>query len=74
MVKSCFTLSLAFLRPSSDRGKVLLEGNLNLDANLNLTELFWYDLKSEQVTYLEIPSLKEVMIYVESLVPPSLTY
>jgi len=36
-------------------------------------KLFWYDLNSEQVTYVQgIPTLNEVMVCAESLVSPSL--
>jgi hypothetical protein len=74
LVKSCFNLPLVYLRPlcfSSDGGKVLLETWQSLDNTLMV--LFWYDLKSEQISYVEeIPNLSEAMIYVGSLVPPSL--
>jgi len=67
--ESCFNKSLKSLKPlcySSNRSKVLLE--------INLKELFWYDLKNEQVSYVEgIPYLDEAMICVESLVPPPFT-
>ncbi|XP_013463137.2 F-box protein CPR1 [Medicago truncatula] len=67
LVKSRFTLRLKSLRPlgySSDGSKVLLE--------IDCKKLVWYDLKSEQVIYVEgIPNLDEAMICVESLVPPS---
>jgi len=67
MVKSCFDLPLKSLRPvgySSDGKKVLLR----VDAE----KLFWYDLKSEQVSYVEgIPDFHGVMFCVGSLVPPS---
>ncbi|AES64439.1 putative F-box domain-containing protein [Medicago truncatula] len=72
LVKSCFNSPLDFLRPlcySSDGGKVLLEANPNLDKTLR--KLFWYDLKSEQVSYVEgIPNFDEAMFYVGSLVSP----
>jgi len=65
--QSSFTFSLKSLRPlcySSDGSKVLLEEHYE--------KLFWYDLKSEQVSYVEgIPSFDGAMICVESLVPPS---
>ena len=74
LVKSCFNLPLDFVRPlcySSDGGMVLLEINQCLDKNLMV--LFWYDIKSEQVSYVEgIPNLSEAMVYVGSLVPPCL--
>ncbi|KEH36956.1 putative F-box domain, galactose oxidase/kelch, beta-propeller, F-box associated interaction [Medicago truncatula] len=67
LVNSCFTLSLNFLKPlgySSDGSKVLLE--------IDCKKLFWCDLMSEQVIYVEgISNLDEAMICVESLVPPS---
>jgi len=68
LVKSCFNSSLKWLMPlgySSDGKKVLskVEGG----------KLFWYDLKSEQVSYIEgIPNLDNAMICVGSLVPPPL--
>jgi len=68
LVKSCLDLPLDFLRPlgySSDGCKVLLE--------IDCKKLFWYDLKSEQVSYVEgISNLDEAMICVGSLVSPSL--
>ncbi|AES64642.2 putative F-box domain-containing protein [Medicago truncatula] len=64
LVKSC----LDFLRPlgyCSDGSKVLLE--------IDCKKLFWYDLKSEQISYVEgIPNLDDTMICVGSLVSPSL--
>ncbi|XP_039686302.1 F-box protein CPR1 isoform X2 [Medicago truncatula] len=67
MVKSCYDLPLKSLRPlgySSDGKKVLLR----VDAE----KLFWYDLKSAQVSYVEgIPDFHGVMFCVGSLVPPS---
>jgi hypothetical protein len=67
LVKSCFVLPLKSLIPlgySSDGKKVLLEVNHNM--------LVWYDLKSQQVSYVEgIPDFDEAVICVGSLVPPS---
>lgn len=67
LVKSCFTSSLkslGVLGCSSDGRKVLLQG-------INDLKLFWYDLKSEQITYVEgIPNFDEAMFYVGSLVSP----
>ncbi|KEH42372.1 ubiquitin-protein ligase, putative [Medicago truncatula] len=58
---------LESLRPlgySSDGSMVLFE--------VDHEKLFWYDLKSEHVNYVEgIPNLNEAMICVGSLVPPS---
>ncbi|KEH36918.1 putative F-box domain-containing protein [Medicago truncatula] len=71
---SCFNKPLRSLKPlcySSDRSKVLLEvkGNLYRDCK----KLFWYDLKSEEVTCVQgIPNFNETMIYVGTLLPPSL--
>jgi F-box interacting protein len=69
--KSLFTLkSLRPLCYSRDGSKVLLDGTQVL-LEVNHRKLFWYDLKSEQVSYVEgIPNLDEAMICVESLVPP----
>jgi hypothetical protein len=68
LMESCFVLPLRFLNPlgySSDGKKVLLEVNHNM--------LVWYDLKSQQVSYVEgFPNFDEAMICVGSLVPPSL--
>jgi len=76
LVESCFNFHLKSLRPlcySSDRSKVLLVTNHASCMSANPRKLFWYDLKSEQVTYVRgIPTLNEVMICAESLVPPSL--
>jgi hypothetical protein len=69
LVESSFTFSLKSLRPlcySSDGSKVLLEEHYE--------QLFWYDLKSEQVSYVEgIPNFDGAMICVESLVSPFLS-
>ena len=63
-----FPTPLKSLRPlgySSDGKKVLLE--------IDRKKLFWYDLKSENVTSVPgIPNMNEAMICVGSLVPPSL--
>jgi len=75
LVKSCFDLSLISVRPlgySCDGSKVLLE--------IDCMKLVWYDLKSEQVSCVEVipnlnegfPNMNGAMICVESLVPPSL--
>ncbi|RHN49072.1 hypothetical protein MtrunA17_Chr7g0270561 [Medicago truncatula] len=79
LVESCFNFHLKLLRPlcySSDRSKVLLVTNHATSMSANPRKLFWYDLKNEQVIYVRgIPTLNEVMICAESLVPPSfLTY
>jgi len=75
LVKSCFSLPLKSSRPlgySSDGSKVLLEGIHVLDE-VSHSKLFWYDLKSEQVGYVEgIPDLNGAMICNGSLVPPTL--
>jgi F-box interacting protein len=67
LTESCFTLPLKSLRLvgySSDGSMVLLE--------VDCEKLFWYDRKSERVSYVEeIPSLNDAMICVGSLVPPS---
>ncbi|KEH36954.1 putative F-box domain, galactose oxidase/kelch, beta-propeller, F-box associated interaction [Medicago truncatula] len=72
LVKSRFTLkSLRPLCYSRDGSKVLLDGTQVL-LEVNHRKLFWYDLKSEQISYVEgIPNLDEAMICVESLLPPS---
>jgi len=66
LVQSCFTLPLKSSKPlgySCDGSKVLLE--------INCKKLFWYDLKSEQVSYVErIPNWNAAMFRVGSLVPP----
>jgi hypothetical protein len=59
-----FEASLRPLGYSSNGSMVLLE--------VDHEKLFWYDLKSEHVNYVEgIPNLNEAMICVGSLVPPS---
>jgi len=67
LVDSCFTFPLKCLRLvgySSDGSMVLLE--------VDREKLFWYDRKSEHVSYVEgIPNLNDTMICVGSLVPPS---
>ncbi|KEH37093.1 F-box protein interaction domain protein [Medicago truncatula] len=67
LMESCFVLPLKSLSPlgySSDGKKVLLD--------LNHKKLVWYDLKSEQFSYVDgIPKFDEAMICVGSLVPPS---
>jgi len=67
LVESCFTSPLRGLRPlgySSDGSMVLLE--------VNREKLFWYNLKSECVSYVEgIPNLDHAIICVGSLVTPS---
>jgi len=77
LVKSCFNFPLESLRPlgySSDGSKVLFKGiQVFLDLDLLYEGLFLYDLKSEQLSYVEgIPILYEAMFCVGSLVPPSL--
>ncbi|AES71809.2 F-box protein interaction domain protein [Medicago truncatula] len=72
--KSCFTSPLKSLRPlcySSDGSKVLLEG-IQVLLKVDHRKLFWYDWKSEQVSYIEgVPNLNgAAMICVESLVSP----
>jgi hypothetical protein len=67
VVQSCFDdlplESLRLLGYSSDGKKVLLR----VDAE----NLFWYDLESKQVSYVqEIRNLRDAMICVGSLVPP----
>ncbi|AES64645.1 putative F-box domain, galactose oxidase/kelch, beta-propeller, F-box associated interaction [Medicago truncatula] len=66
VVKSSFDLPLQSLRLlgySSDRKKVLLR--------VDVENLFWYDLESKQVSYVqEILNLDDTMICVGSLVPP----
>jgi len=77
----CFNSPLMSLMPlcySSDRSKVLLEvefrGDFMSDPKKKLKKkLFWYNLKSYKVTYVTgIPNFNEAMIYVGSLLPPSL--
>jgi len=77
----CFNSPLKFMMPlcySSDRSKVLLEvefrGDFMSDPKKKLKKkLFWYYLKSYKVTYVTgIPNFNEAMIYVGSLLPPSL--
>jgi F-box interacting protein len=67
VAESCFTLPLESLRPldySSDGSMVLLQ--------VDHEKLFWYDLKSEQVSCVQgIPNLDQAMICVGSLVSPS---
>ncbi|RHN79904.1 putative F-box domain-containing protein [Medicago truncatula] len=67
LAESCFILPLKTLWPlaySSDGSMVLLE--------VDCEKLFWYDLKSEQVSCVEgIPNFDQAMICVGSLVPPS---
>jgi len=67
LVKSRCSLRLKSFRPlgySSDGCKVLLE--------IDCKKLVWFDLKNEQVVYVEgIPNLDEAMFCVGSLVPPS---
>jgi F-box interacting protein len=74
LVNSCFTSHFKSSRPlgySSDGSKVLFEG-LEVLLEVRHRKLFWYDLKSEQVSYVEgIPNWSTAMICVESLVPPS---
>jgi len=74
LFQSRFTFCLKSLRPlgySSDESKVLLEGTVVL-LEEHYDQLFWYDLRSEQVSYVEgIPNFDGAMICVESLVPPS---
>jgi F-box interacting protein len=76
---SCFNKPLRSLKPlcySSDRSKVLLEikgKDSWRDLNRDGKKLFWYDLKSEEVTCVTgIPNFNETMIYVGTLLPPSL--
>ncbi|XP_004486223.1 F-box protein CPR1 [Cicer arietinum] len=68
LVGSCYFLPLKSLRPlgySNDGSKVLLE--------VDRKKLFWYDFKSEQVSFVSgISNMNEAMICVGSLVPPSL--
>jgi len=70
--ESCFNKSLTSLKPlcySSDRSKVLSWVNFNRDYK----KLFWYDLNSEEVTCVPgIPDFNEAMIYVGTLLSPSL--
>ncbi|RHN72558.1 putative F-box associated interaction domain-containing protein [Medicago truncatula] len=72
-VKSCFTPHFKSSRPlgySSDGSKVLLEG-IEVLSEVCHRKLFWYDLKSEQVSYVEgIPNWNAAMFCVGSLVPP----
>jgi len=74
LVKSCFTSYLNSSRPlgySSDGSKVLLEGTEVL-LEVHYKKLFWYDLESEQVSYVEgIPDFHGAKVCVGSLVPPS---
>jgi len=71
----CFNKSLISLKPlcySSDRSKVLLEVLSWVDLNRDYKKLFWYDLKSEEVTCVPgIPNFNEAMTYVGTLLPPS---
>jgi len=73
LVQSCFTSHFKSSRPlgySSDGSKVLFEG-LEVLLAVRHRKLFWYDLKSEQVRYVEgIPNWDTVMFCVGSLVPP----
>jgi hypothetical protein len=73
LVKSSLDLPLDSLRPlcySSDGSKVLLEGDHVL-LEVQHWKLFWYDLKSEQVSFVEgISDLDDAMVCVGSLVPP----
>jgi len=76
MAELCFDLPLKLLRPicySSDGSKVLLE-RVHVLLEVQHRKLFWYDLKSEQISYVEgIPrNMNETMFCVGSLVPPSL--
>ena len=75
LVKSSLDLPLESLRPlcySSYGSKVLLEGDHVL-LEVQHWKLFWYDLKSEQISYVEgISNLDDAMLCVGSLVPPSL--
>jgi hypothetical protein len=58
---------------SSDRSKVLLVTNHASNLYVLPRKLFWYDLKSEQLTYVQgIPTFNQVMICAESLVSPFL--
>ncbi|KEH37096.1 F-box protein CPR1 [Medicago truncatula] len=67
LMGSCFVLPVISLIPlgySSDGKKLLFE--------VNHKKLVWYDLKSEEVNYIEgIPNFDEAMICVGSLVLPS---
>ncbi|KEH42367.1 putative F-box domain-containing protein [Medicago truncatula] len=67
LAESCFSLPLRALRIlgySSDRSMVLLQ--------VDREKLFWYDLKSECVSYVEgIPRVDHAIICVGSLVQPS---
>jgi len=67
LAESCFTLPLKALRllAYSGNGSMVL---LQVDHE----KLFWYDLKSEQVSCVQgIPNFDQAMICVGSLVPPS---
>jgi len=63
-------ISLKPLCYSSDRSKVLLEVEFKGDSKKNL---FWYHLKSYEVTCVPVnPTFNDAMIYVGSLLPPSM--
>ncbi|XP_039686283.1 F-box protein CPR1 [Medicago truncatula] len=74
LVKSCFHSHLTASRPlgySGDGSKVLLEA-IEVLLEVDHQKLFWYDLKSEQVIYVEgVPNWNDTVICVESLVPTS---
>jgi len=73
LVKSWLTLRLKSSSPlcySSDGSKVLMEG-IEVLLEVHHNKLFWYDLKTEQVSYEGIPDFDGARICVGSLVPPS---
>jgi hypothetical protein len=85
--ESCFGAPFLTLKPlaySSNRSKVLLQvqtlkplANSSNRSKVLLQKdrrkLFWFDLKSEKLTCVPgIPNFDEAMIYVGSLLPPSL--
>ncbi|AES64486.2 F-box protein interaction domain protein [Medicago truncatula] len=74
LMEPCFLVDLEIFRPlcySSDGSKVLLEG-IHVSTEGNNRNLIWYDLKSEQVSFVKgIPNFNGTIIWVGSFVPPS---
>jgi len=74
LMEPCFLVDLEILRPlcySSDGSKVLLEG-IHVSSEGTNRNLIWYDLKSEQVSFVKgIPNFNGIIVCVGSLVPPS---
>jgi len=71
-----FHSPLTYLKPLcyySDRSKVLLEVECWNDFMSDSKKLFWYYLDSKNITCVPgIPTFNDVMLYIGSLLPPSL--